>query len=149
MRDNPGDVNFLMNHRLGHAQNHAQGHFETGLRLYGSHDMKSWAREKERNYWSTSYKDKKDAQPTFLPNVEKEKTIRQEIRDKTLEKRNNKKEFKGKIPQLQYSAFDGRHKYRDYQHVEKCKRRNVGEAQQVFRASNTNMNLANWAMSLR
>lgn len=138
----------MINHRIGQPQNYAQGYFETGLRLYGSHDMKSWKREKERGFYSTSFKDKKDAYPTFMPSVKQEKTITQLILEKTQEKKEKKKEFRGKVPELRYTAFDGRHNNLEYGKVEKAKRRNVGEAQQVFRAS-YNMSLANWAMSLR
>lgn len=83
-----------------------------------------------------------------MPSVSEEKTIKQSIHDRTVEKREKKKEFRGSIPVLRYSAFDGRHKNAVYDKVEKAKRRNVAEGAQVYRRS-YNMPLANWAMSLR
>jgi hypothetical protein len=93
-----------LNHRVGKPATYAQGYFESGLRVY-SFGEKGYLKDKERKFNNTAYKDKKNAFPTFMPSVTEEKTIKQSIHERTLEKREKKREFRGTIPELRYSAL--------------------------------------------
>ena len=87
IRDNPGDINYLTNQRFyTFPQNGAQGYFEGGLRMYSTNAK---TKTLEKNFHNTVYKERMEY-PTFIPRKKDEKARKEEILNKTQEKKQNK-----------------------------------------------------------